>query len=156
MAQTIGSWFVPAPSTRWTILSYDLLVQDLPDGITSVREIPDDFQPRGLGLTRTDLIEAIATAWREVNSSDPAWLTVDTADYSIEFNLGADDPIDNFALHVRGGAPTFGAVARFLDALSVQAIDVQDETGLFDAQRAIQSFSDWADYRDSVTDDPFA
>ena len=93
---------------------------------------------------------------QEVNRSDPAWLTVDTPDYSIEFNLGADDPIDHFALHVRGGGPIFEAVARFLDALSVRAIDVQDETGLFDAQRAIQSFSDWADYRDSVTDDRFA
>lgn len=132
-------------------MSYDLFVQDLPDSITSVSEIPDDFEPRGLGLDRTALIEAIANAWPAVDRSDPAWLTVDTADHSIEFNLGADDPIDHFALHVRGEGSTLSAVAKFLDRLSVRAIDPQDPTGLFDVQRAVQSFTDWAEHRDTVT-----
>ena len=37
-------------------MSWDIIVQDLPEGIRSIKEIPDDYEPKDIGL-RSEIIE---------------------------------------------------------------------------------------------------
>jgi len=55
--------------------------------------------------------------------SDPAWGTYETADWSIEFDMGDEEICEDFALHVtsRGDAPI--AIARLLDHLGLRTLD---------------------------------
>ena len=129
-------------------MSWDLFIQSLPEGITTVTEIPGDFQPQPLQMRRGDLISVITEIWPTVDKSDPAWLVADSDSWSIEFNLGRVDPVETFALHVRGNRPPLVEIARLLDDLGVRAIDPQAESGLFKFGTSIENFGGWAAYRD--------
>lgn len=125
-------------------------MQDLPPGISSVTDIADDFTPRPLQIPKEDLIRAIRSRWHDADTSDTAWVIAQHDDWSIEFSLGGEDPVDSFALHVRGSHPPLPEVADLLSDLGLNAIDPQAETGVFSLDSAIESFGGWAAYRDRV------
>ncbi len=130
-------------------MSWDIFVQDLPPGIRSVAEFPDDFAPRPIG-TRSSIVEAITTVVPDVDFSDPAWGRIVGPDYSIEVSISAADPVQSFAFHVRGGDMAVGVVADILEQLGLQAIDPQSDSGLFDSTTAADSLRRWRAYRDQV------
>ena len=83
-------------------MSWDLFVRELPPGVRSVAEIPDDFRPAPLG-TRAELIERIRVHVPAGSFADPAWGVLEAPEFSIEFNMGEEGQLSAFALHVRGG-----------------------------------------------------
>lgn len=111
-------------------MSWDLFIQDLPPDASSVAEIPDDFQPKPIGL-RSELIASILEAVPEADFSDPAWGVFDAADHSIEFNMGGEEEAQSIALHVRGGQAAVATVKRVLKQLGRRALDSGSETGAF-------------------------
>lgn len=68
-------------------MSWDILIQDVPVGVASVADIPDDFVPASIGL-RADLIVAIREIAPTSDFSDPSWGELATSDFVIEFNMG--------------------------------------------------------------------
>jgi hypothetical protein len=132
-----------------TSLSWDIFVQDLPPGIRSVTEIPDDFVPGAIGR-RASVVEAITTVAPDVDFSDPAWGRIVGPGYSVEVSIPGDDPIESFAFHLRGGEMEPGIIAEILERLGLRAIDPQSETGLFDPATAAGSLRRWRAYRDQV------
>jgi hypothetical protein len=113
-------------------VSRDIFVQDLPPGIESVDDIPDEFVPRPLTVTRAQVIAALSAEAPHANTSDPAWVIVAVPGrYHIEANLGTSEHLDHFAFHVRGGADAEQLIARVLDRLALRALDVASESGLF-------------------------
>ena len=130
-------------------MSWDIFVMDLPRGIGSVADIPDDFKPSTIG-PRKVIVEAIAAVAPGVDFSDPTWGYIDDLAYSIEVNIGEADPVESFAFHVRGGDLAVGVIADILERLDLQAIDPQSESGLFDPASATESLQRWRAYRDSV------
>ena len=130
-------------------MSWDLFVQDLPPGIRSIAEIPDDFRPRPLGA-RSQIIERIWHAAPETNFSDPAWGQLDGEGFSIEVNLGEDEEVVSFALHVRGDERAPFMVETILKAVGLRALDPSSNTGIFEVGKASESFARWRAYRDRV------
>jgi len=114
------------------VMSWDIFVQDLPDDIQSVRDIPPDFVPKSLRLSRAALIELITRFAPEVDFSDPAWGVIDRDGLSIEVNLGHAEQVKSFAFHVRGGGDAVGLIAAILDKLQLRAIDPLSASGLFE------------------------
>lgn len=84
-------------------MSWDISIQDLPHGITSVQDIPDDFEPRPLG-DRSEIIARIAEFAPSADFSDASWGELVTPEFVIEFNMGRGELVDGMMLHVRGGA----------------------------------------------------
>ncbi len=82
-------------------MSWDVFVQQLPEGVRHVADIPDDFVPGALG-TRREIVAGIRDVFPKVDFSDPEWDRVERRGFSIEVNMGADDPVMSFALHIRG------------------------------------------------------
>ena len=136
-------------------MSWDICVQDLPAGIASVAEIPDDFRPAHIGR-RSDIIARIAELYPQADFSRPAWGVLDVLDCSIEFNLGDDEELEAFMLHVRGGDSAPHVVESILTALGLRALDMQSESGLFEfgANQTGKSFRRWRKYRDQVIPPP--
>ncbi|RNL77770.1 hypothetical protein [Nocardioides marmorisolisilvae] len=129
-------------------MSWDILIQDLPKDVTSVSEIPDNFQPAPLGL-RNELIERIRSVAPSVDFTDPSWGQLATPEFSIEFNMGREEMCSGIMLHVRGGDGASDFVAGLLHSLDVRAFDCS-AGDFFAVPGALESFARWQEYRDRV------
>lgn len=130
-------------------MSWDISIQDLPRDVQSIADVPDDYRPRLLG-PRATVIARICEVLPDVDFSDPTWGMFERPDFSIEFNMGAEEICDGFMLHVRGGGSAMETVARLLEGLQLRGFDCQ--TGeFFSIEAARGSFGQWQAYRDRDT-----
>ena len=131
-------------------MSYDIFVQDLPARALSIEEIPADFVPGPIGpLARIrDVIRAVVPG---LTFNDAGWATIEEAEYSIEVNLGTDDPVQSFAFHVRGTEVGLYLVAEILRSLALRALAPGTETGFFSLEGDTrEAYARWRAYRDHV------
>jgi hypothetical protein len=129
-------------------MSWDISIQDLPAGIQSIDEIPDDFRPAPLGA-RNDLIARILHILPDTDFSDPTWGMLHRPDFSIEFNMGSLDVCEGFMLHIRGGGDVVATITRLLEHLELRGLDCSSGE-FFSPQAAEDSFDEWQSYRDRV------
>lgn len=114
----------------------DIFVQDLPAGIRSVEEIPDDFVPGVIGR-RDQFIATIKDIAPHADFSDPSWGVIAQRDsYHIEVSFGANEELETFAFHVAGGMDAQELVSNILAALNLRALDPASNSGLFEFVRA--------------------
>lgn len=129
-------------------MSWDVFIQHLPASAVSVDDVPDDFSPLPLG-TRAEVIEKIRRTFPAIDLSDPTWGVVRTAEYSIEFGLGAgeEEEIYCLALHVRGDESVVQVITALIDDLHARALD--SWTGeFFEPDIARESIRRWRAYVD--------
>ncbi|MDH2394059.1 hypothetical protein QCN29_36035 [Streptomyces sp. HNM0663] len=104
-------------------MSWDVLLLRLPDDVTSMEEIPADYTPDPLGHLH-DVLSTVAQAVPDVDLSDPTWGELLGPTWSMELNIGAEDPVDSIMLHMRGsGDDVLTPVLRLADALRCKALD---------------------------------
>ena len=130
-------------------MSWDLFVHGMAPSAHGAGDDPSGFEPRPLGL-RADIIRRIQQVVPAADFSDPSWGTFEAPDFSVEFNMGDDGPIDCFALHVRGGDMAAGFVADPLARCGWRALDPASDSGMFDPATALASLRRWRAYRDHV------
>jgi hypothetical protein len=133
-------------------MSWDVFVVDLPPGIKSIDEIPKDWTPSPLGKL-ADIIAKISALYPEASFRDPSWGTLMLPEVGIEFNLGKDEEVDHFAMHVRGGDPAPHVVVRILDELGMQAVCSGSKSGLleYDPVSGSKAFDGWRGYASYVS-----
>jgi hypothetical protein len=131
-------------------MSWDLFVQNIPADARDAADIPDDFEPRPLG-SRDEVIAGIRQVVPGVAFLNPSWGTYETEDFSIEFNLGDDETVTSFALHVYGAEAAAGLVADLLTQCGWRAFDPASDSGIFDLDLARKSLSKWRAYRDRAS-----
>jgi hypothetical protein len=129
-------------------MSWDVLLLRLPPGITSVGDIPDNF---GEVLGTTDEVRRLlAGILPTLDLTDPAWGVLESANYSIEFSIGADEPCNAVMLHVRGLDDALEPIQAVCGASGWQAIDCSSgDVIVFDADPA-RGLRAWREYRDRV------
>ena len=131
-------------------MSWDIFVQDIPDDVRSVNDIPNHFVPAPVGK-RTELIKQIKEVAPFADFSDPAWGKIDGKGFSIEVNLGEDEEVDGFAFHVRGNDVAAGLISEILAHLNLSAFD--SGTGdLFDHTNAAEGLKKWREYRNYIVE----
>ncbi|WP_330239217.1 hypothetical protein [Streptomyces sp. NBC_00525] len=107
-------------------MSWDVILLRLPDDVTSVQEIPADYTPDLLG-PRHDVLAAVTQAVPGVDLTDPAWGELSGPTWSIELNIGSEDPVDSVMLHIRGfGDDVLTPVLRLAEALRCKALDCSE------------------------------
>ena len=131
-------------------MSYDVWVQDLPPGIHSIEDIPDDFRPGPLG-SRPDLIRRIVEAAPSAEFTDPAWGVIDGPDYSVEIGLGGD-PVECCHFILRGGEAAVGVVCAIVGHLGLPALHSGGD-GLLRPEEALAGFLQWSGYRERIVSD---
>jgi hypothetical protein len=132
-------------------MSYDIFVQDLPEGVETVKDIPADFKPALLGK-RSTFIEKIIEVVPAADFRNPSWGKIDGDGWSIEVSMGASEDSDGFTFHVRGGSAALAVVAMILQHLNLRALDPQAASGFFVGPGSKAGFDRWSAYRDQVTD----
>ena len=132
-------------------MSWDIFVQDLPLGIASAADIPDDFVPSPIGL-RSEVIAKVSALYPECSFADPSWGVLDVPGCSIGLNLGSSEELQSFAMHVRGDERAPSVVAHILGELGMRALDPCSPSGLFEQDPILrsESFAQWQSYRSRV------
>jgi hypothetical protein len=114
-------------------VSRDVFVQDIPVGARSATDIEDGWKPTPLPFGRARVIEAITDLVPSADFAQPSWGGLDLPGAAIEVNIGDDEPLASFALHVRetepGAADAF--IKQLLTTLGVNAFDSAAEGGIF-------------------------
>ena len=129
-------------------MSWDIIIQDFPQGVTDINDISDDFAPKMIGM-RADLIARIQAIFPVANFSDPSRGVLEGDGYSIEFGMGSDAECDVIMLNVRGGSWAVIAVTAVVEHLGLRAYDIGAED-FFSPIKAQASFAEWQVYRDKV------
>ncbi|MGW1464871.1 hypothetical protein ACWCPT_11060 [Streptomyces sp. NPDC002308] len=129
-------------------MSWDVLLLRLPESITSVRDLPDDYTPPPLGRL-PEVLATVSRAAPGTDLSDPTWGTLLGPAWSIELGIGGDDPVDSVMLHVRGsGDDVLTPVLRLADALGCKALDCS--TGDLVSPRELSGWHGFQEFRDRV------
>ena len=134
-------------------MSWDIFIQQLPAAISSVRDIPDGFEPAPLG-TRAEVIATIRAHVPEFAPDATGFGLVETDGGSIEISIDEADRVRSVLLSARGGSDVVPVVSAIVGALGGRALDPCSETGLFDEAAAARSFASWQDYRDDALAEP--
>ncbi|WP_331744316.1 hypothetical protein OG762_49705 (plasmid) [Streptomyces sp. NBC_01136] len=127
-------------------MSWDVLLLRLPDDVTSMHELPADCTPAPLGR-QYDVLAAVTQAVPEVDLSDPTWGELSGPTWSIELNIGSEDPVDSIMLHIRGsGDDVLAPVFRLAEALRCKVLDCVEgdliTPGQLSGWHAFQQFRD--------------
>ena len=127
-------------------MSWGISIFKLPANLTSVRDLPKDFQIESLG-SRASLISRIRELFPDVDFPNECWGSLVRPGYVIEFNMGESETCDDFALRIVGGGDAMAAVAHLQQGLGLRGVDHQ--TGeLFSESAAEDSFAEWQEFRD--------
>jgi hypothetical protein len=116
-------------------VSRDIFVQDIPKGVVSVEEIPDDWMPQPLPFGHAEVVEAVRELAPGADTSDPEWMHVTLPGLDVEVNVADESPLESFALHVRAAdrSAADAFIGRLLERLGARAFDPESETGIFQA-----------------------
>jgi hypothetical protein len=115
----------------------------MPLGAADVSQIPDDFELPVLG-SAAEVRERIHQVLQAVDWDDPEWGRLEGMGWSMELNLGRDDPADSLMLHVRGGGDgAVEAVQLVAGALDADPVDMSTGAPVVPA-----GWEEWQLYRD--------
>ncbi|MEV7421443.1 hypothetical protein [Streptomyces sp. NPDC091212] len=129
-------------------MSWDVLLLRLPDDVTSVQQIPEDYSPAPLG-GQDDVLAAVSQAVPEVDLSDSTWGELLGSTWSMELNIGAEDPVDSIMLHIRGsGDDVLTPVFRLAETLQCKVLDCAE--GDFITPRQTSGWRAFQQFRDRV------
>ncbi|MBK3580747.1 hypothetical protein JHN63_44635 [Streptomyces sp. MBT65] len=129
-------------------MSWDVLLCHLPDDITSMQDIPDDYSPPPLGRQH-EVLAAVTRAEPEADLSDPTWGDLSGPTWSVELNIGSEDPVDSVMLHIRGsGDDVLASVFRLASALGCKALDCS--TGDLITPQGPSGWHAFQEFRDRV------
>jgi hypothetical protein len=131
-------------------VSWDVFIMKFPPEITSIDEIPDDWDPPSLG-TGSEVSAVLAGILPGIEYSEDGWGDYEGPGFSISTPIGdRDGDCDCVALFVHGdsGGAAHAALA-VADALNARAVDTGSGEFLT-ADSARPAFEAWRAYRDQV------
>ena len=134
-------------------MSWDVTLMKLPDNFDGNWEnLPEDFEPK-IMCTQEYLQKEIKKLFPNINNDDPTWMILDEETFSIEFNVGNNDPINSIMLHVRGEQEALKAIKIFSEKFNCSAIEI-DGGRIIDFTAEInEGFSEWQKYRDQIVNE---
>lgn len=126
-------------------MSWDVVLFRAPAGTVSFGELPRDYRPDPIG-SHADVERSLRAGLPMVDLSDPTWGTLDGSTWSIELNIGRDDPVESVMLHVRGtGDDVLPYVFQIAHALGCTAFDCSDGSALTEGDT--EGWQTWQAYR---------
>jgi hypothetical protein len=131
-------------------MSWDVMIFRFAGNPPASTEEMDDAEPLPLGPA-SEVRAGISAALPQTSWSDPTWGIFDGDGFSIEFNVGNDDPIDDMMLHVRGGGDAIAAIMAFVVPLGWSALDCSTGQFLDPAAPSDEGWTGFQAYRDKIT-----
>ena len=153
-----GLWSDPATKTvPWSVvssdggndMSWDVMVFHLrskPQSLDDLKE--ENLLP--LGIAETVRAAVSAALHDRVDWSDPTWGMYDGHGFSIEFNVGKEDPIKDMMLHVRGGGDAIAEIMKIVVANGWTALDCSTDDFLDPAAPSDAGWTGFQSFRDKI------
>ena len=137
-------------------MSWDISFTQAETPPPPVAEMPDDWRGVAWGPA-ADLRAALSAQFPAIDWSDPLWGIYDGAGFSMEFDLGSDDPVEGFVVHMRGGGEAaITAVERLLALPGWYGLDCAAEEWVHHGADLRASWERFQSARDTVTQKPEA
>ena len=128
-------------------MSWDLFVQNW-GNVNSFDEIPDDFEPQPLGK-RSEIIAQIIKLEPTANFTSPEWGVIENEHFTLEFNMGEDEILYSFVIHVNGDEFGLYCIDNLLRGLGLKAADGLSPN-FFEVSQSKESFDKWIEYRNQI------
>ncbi|MEV4758591.1 hypothetical protein AB0J86_26290 [Micromonospora sp. NPDC049559] len=110
-------------------MSWDIFIFDAPTDVSSVDQISEDFSPPPLGPGPV-IRQRLRAELPDLDLSDPAWGQLVGQTWSMELNIGSEEPVNSVMLHVRGsGDEVLSVITQIVAATGGRALDIS--TGEF-------------------------
>lgn len=77
-------------------------------------------------------------------------MTLNEETFSIEFNVGDNDPIKYFTLHVRGGQESLKSIKIFCEKFGCKALDTTENKIIDFNEESSNGLYKWKEYRDKI------
>jgi hypothetical protein len=119
----------------------------------SLDELPDDHKPDPLGSLEA-VRDLISARLPDVDWSDPTWGIYENDGFSIEFNIGNDDPVDSIMLHVRGDGDPISSLLQVANPNQWTLFDCSTDQFLDPNNPSQQGWQDFQTFRDQVIQQP--
>lgn len=124
------------------------MLMPVPAGAETIEDLAEDDAPLG---TRAEVLAKLRAALPQADFSDPTWGIVEGPDYSVEVNLGDEEPVSAIMLHVRGGDSVMQVIRTAAKALGCGALDCNaDEVLDLEGDVAGAGLQAWREYKDRV------
>jgi hypothetical protein len=130
-------------------MSWDLSVFASADVPPPVEEMPRDWRGQVLG-TPDQVRAALSLSFPGVDWASPNWGHFEGPGFSLEFNIGDDDPNDGFMIHVRGGGDPVTPMLRLAEASGWFILDCSSGEWLHHAEEPDAGWLGFQAYRDRV------
>jgi hypothetical protein len=102
-------------------MSWDVLILNVADEVESTIQLNDEsVSPLG---TRPDVLRNMRQAFPNLDVSDPKWIVITEADYSIQASLVEDDFVQSILLNVHGSARSLDAIEHLCEVAHWRAFD---------------------------------
>jgi hypothetical protein len=126
------------------------MVMRFPEGFDgNFDDIPDEWELEEL-FTHEFFVKEIKKIFPNINDADENWLVLIEETFSIEFNIGEDEPISNIMLHVRGGDEAVKAIGSLCKEFNLQALDTTDSKIIDFNKKTNDGFTQWREYKNNV------
>lgn len=130
-------------------MSWDVILMNVPPEITSANELGPDYGLLELG-SRAEVVSILTQSCPQADFSDPTWGNLQTANFSIEFSIGKDDPVNTIMLYVRGSDRVIRIIEQICEDTGWRAFDsVMGDFINFSKQHTV-GFDKWRKYRDQL------
>jgi hypothetical protein len=131
-------------------MSWDVLLMRFPEDFNGdFDEIPNNWEPEEL-FTKDYFAKELNKIFPEINTEDKTWMTLDSETFSIELNIGDDEPISNIMLHVRGDDMAIHAIELLCKTFNLQALDTTESELIDFSKNTNDGFAKWREYRNLV------
>jgi len=112
--------------------------------------MPDGWEMPSLG-SGPEVVARLAKSFPDVDLSDPTWGHLVGSSWSIELNIGDEEPIKAIMLHVRGsGDDVVPVVAAIAAVVGARAWDISSGAFLDETAPAADGWRGFQQYRDQV------
>jgi hypothetical protein len=130
-------------------MSWDVMIFNFGDASPPPLERlePNDLKPLGAA---SDVRQRISELLPGVNWTDLSWGIYGGEGFSIEFNVGNDDPITSIMLHVRGGGDVISTIMAFTSRLGWWALDCSTSEYLYPQNPSQAGWEGFQRYRDKI------
>jgi hypothetical protein len=130
-------------------MSWDVMIFNLsgktPPPMPELQE--SDCKPLG---PAAEVRQRISSVISKVDWSDPSWGIYEGGGFSIEFNAGNQDPVQNIMLHVRGGGDAIATIMAFTKPCGWSALDCSTGEFLDPAAPSQGGWKGFQAYRDQI------
>ena len=114
-----------------------------------LHDAPPDWEPPVMG-SGDEIRQRISATLSGVDWSNPAWGLYAGDGFTFEFSVGPEEPVTNFAVHIRGSGDAIADLVRFAVPNGWRLVDWSTGESIDPESPSYAGWEGWQAYRDKI------